>query len=115
MRSKPMILAALLLTAFLVNLDTLVNMALPAMVRPVHVTTTQLQWVVGLQSRFRRAADLRQPVRPVRPQGHAATPVPGFLDPDLTCLAAMAVACLAFSAAGSAARRCGSRRATMAP
>ena len=47
MRTKPMILAALLLAAFLVNLDTtLVNVALPAMVRQLHATTTQLQWVV---------------------------------------------------------------------
>jgi EmrB/QacA subfamily drug resistance transporter len=47
MRSKPMILLALLLAAFLVNLDTtLVNVALPAMVRQLHATTTQLQWVV---------------------------------------------------------------------
>jgi EmrB/QacA subfamily drug resistance transporter len=42
-----MILVALLLAAFLVNLDTtLVNVALPAMVRDLHATTTQLQWVV---------------------------------------------------------------------
>src|SRR6201981_3983091 len=47
MRSKPMILIALLLATFLVNLDTtLVNVALPAMVRQLHATTTQLQWVV---------------------------------------------------------------------
>src|SRR3984957_19366431 len=47
MRSKPTILVALLLAAFLVNLDTtLVNGALPAMVRELHATTTQLQWVV---------------------------------------------------------------------
>jgi EmrB/QacA subfamily drug resistance transporter len=47
MRSKPVILVALLLPAFLVNLDTtLVNVALPAMVRQLHTTTTQLQWVV---------------------------------------------------------------------
>ena len=47
MRSKPVILVALLLPAFLVNLDTnLVNVALPAMVRQLHATTTQLQWVV---------------------------------------------------------------------
>jgi EmrB/QacA subfamily drug resistance transporter len=47
MRSKPMILAALLLAAFLVNLDTtLVNVALPVLVRELHATTTQLQWVV---------------------------------------------------------------------
>jgi EmrB/QacA subfamily drug resistance transporter len=46
-RSKPLILVALLLAAFLVNLDTtLVNVALPALVRDLHATTTQLQWVV---------------------------------------------------------------------
>jgi len=42
-----MILVALLLAAFLVNLDTtMVNVALPAMVRQLHATTTQLQRVV---------------------------------------------------------------------
>jgi EmrB/QacA subfamily drug resistance transporter len=42
-----MILVALLFAAFLINLDTtLVNVALPAMVRELHATTTQLQWVV---------------------------------------------------------------------
>ena len=42
-----MILVALLLAAFLVNLDTtLVNVALPDLVRELHATTTQLQWVV---------------------------------------------------------------------
>jgi EmrB/QacA subfamily drug resistance transporter len=47
MRSKPVILVALLLATFLVNLDTMmVNVALPAMVRDLHATTTQLQWVV---------------------------------------------------------------------
>ena len=47
MRSKPMILVALLLAAFLVNLDTtLVNVALPALVRELHATTTGLLWVV---------------------------------------------------------------------
>src|SRR5580692_11524859 len=47
MRSKPVILVALLLGAFLINLDTtLVNVALPALVRELHATTTQLQWVV---------------------------------------------------------------------
>jgi EmrB/QacA subfamily drug resistance transporter len=47
MRSKPVILIALLLAAFLVNLDTtMVNVALPALVRELHATTTQLQWVV---------------------------------------------------------------------
>src|SRR5215472_2339667 len=47
MRSKPVILVALLLAAFVVNLDTtMVNVALPAMVRELGATTTQLQWVV---------------------------------------------------------------------
>src|SRR6195256_1529983 len=47
MRSKPMILVALLLAAFLINLDTtLVNVALPALVRERPATPTQLQWVV---------------------------------------------------------------------
>jgi EmrB/QacA subfamily drug resistance transporter len=42
-----MTLAALLLAAFLVNLDTtLVNVALPALVRELHATTAQLQWVI---------------------------------------------------------------------
>jgi len=47
MRSKPMVLAALLLASFLINLDTtIVNVALPTLVRELHATTTQLQWVV---------------------------------------------------------------------
>jgi EmrB/QacA subfamily drug resistance transporter len=47
MRSKTMILVALLLAAFVINLDTtLVNVALPSLVRELHATTTQLQWVV---------------------------------------------------------------------
>src|ERR1700730_10311192 len=47
MRSKAMILVALLFAAFVINLDTtIVNVALPAMVRQLHATTTQLQWVV---------------------------------------------------------------------
>src|SRR5438094_3127140 len=47
MRSKPMVLVALLLAAFAINLDTtMVNVALPSLVRELHATTTQLQWVV---------------------------------------------------------------------
>src|SRR5438046_10180384 len=47
MRSKPMILVALLLAAFAINLDTtMVNVALPSLVRELHATTTELQWVV---------------------------------------------------------------------
>jgi EmrB/QacA subfamily drug resistance transporter len=42
-----MILVALLLAAFAINLDTtMVNVALPSLVRELHATTTQLQWVV---------------------------------------------------------------------
>ena len=45
MRFKPMILAALLLAAFLVNLDTtLVNVALPAMVRQLATLTQSQGW-----------------------------------------------------------------------
>ena len=58
MRSKPMILVALLLAAFLVNLDTtLVNVALPAMVRQLRAT--HYSAAVGrrrLQPRVRRSA-----------------------------------------------------------
>src|SRR2546429_5921271 len=47
MRSKPMILVALLLGSFAINVDTtMVNVALPSLVRELHATTTQLQWVV---------------------------------------------------------------------
>src|SRR5512140_3027085 len=47
MRSKTTILVALLLAAFVITLDTtIVNVALPALVRELHATTTQLQWVV---------------------------------------------------------------------
>ena len=79
MRSKPMILVALLLAAFLVNLDTtLVNVALPALVRELHATTTQLQWVVDSyldrrRSRRRQPSPQQEPswpscpARPARP------------------------------------------------
>src|SRR3954453_17037538 len=44
---KPVVLLSLLLAAFVINLDTtIVNVALPALVRELHATTTQLQWVV---------------------------------------------------------------------
>lgn len=47
MRSKPLILIALLLAAFAINLDTtIVNVALPTLVRQLHASTSQLQWVV---------------------------------------------------------------------
>jgi len=45
--SKPLILVALLMASFVINLDTtLVNVALPALTRELGATTTQLQWVV---------------------------------------------------------------------
>src|SRR5579859_2771685 len=44
---KPLILLALLLAAFVINLDTtIVNVALPTLVRELHASTSQLQWVV---------------------------------------------------------------------
>jgi EmrB/QacA subfamily drug resistance transporter len=47
MRSKTLILAALVLAAFAVNLDTtIVNVALPTLVRDLRTTNSQLQWVV---------------------------------------------------------------------
>src|ERR671922_2487335 len=47
MRPKPMILVALLLAAFVINLDTtIVNVALPTLVRELHASNSQLQWVV---------------------------------------------------------------------
>src|SRR3984957_7829238 len=47
MRLKPLILIALLLAAFAVNLDTtIVNVALPTLVRELHASDSQLQWVV---------------------------------------------------------------------
>src|SRR5216110_210046 len=51
MRSKPMILVALLLAAFVINLDTtIVNVALPTLVRELHASTSQLQWIVDAYS-----------------------------------------------------------------
>lgn len=47
MRSKAVVLTSLLLASFAINLDTtIVNVALPSLVRELHATTTQLQWVV---------------------------------------------------------------------
>ena len=47
MRSKPVILLALLLAAFILNLDTtMVNVALPTLARDLHATNSQLQWVI---------------------------------------------------------------------
>ncbi len=47
MNRKPLILIALLLAAFVINLDTtIVNVALPSLVRQLHASNSQLQWVV---------------------------------------------------------------------
>src|SRR5438552_10628572 len=47
MRHKPLILASLLLATFLISVETmLVNVALPSLVRQLHATDSQLQWVV---------------------------------------------------------------------
>src|SRR5919205_2130587 len=46
-KSKPLILVSLLLAAFVINLDTtIVNVALPTLVRELHASNSQLQWVV---------------------------------------------------------------------
>src|SRR5712691_2976964 len=48
---RPLILVSLLLAAFVINLDiTIVNVALPTLVRELHASTTQLQWVVDAYS-----------------------------------------------------------------
>src|SRR3954470_24987894 len=45
--SKPLVLTALLVASFAINLDTtLVNVALPTLTRELGATTAQLQWVV---------------------------------------------------------------------
>src|ERR671935_1859607 len=47
MKRKPLILISLLLAAFVINLDTtIVNVALPTLVRELHASNTQLQWIV---------------------------------------------------------------------
>src|SRR5437588_2614054 len=47
MRNRPLILPSLLLAAFAINLDTtIVNVALPTLVRTLHASNAQLQWIV---------------------------------------------------------------------
>jgi EmrB/QacA subfamily drug resistance transporter len=47
MNRKPLILVSLLLAAFVINLETtIVNVALPTLVRELHASDSQLQWVV---------------------------------------------------------------------
>src|SRR5690242_6068105 len=49
--SKPLVLTALLVASFAINLDTtLVNVALPTQTRQLGATTAQLQWVVDAYS-----------------------------------------------------------------
>ena len=44
---RPLILVSLLLAAFVINLDiTIVNVAIPTLVRELHASNSQLQWVV---------------------------------------------------------------------
>jgi len=46
-RNKPAILLSLLMAALLINLETtMVNVALPILVKELHATTNQLQWIV---------------------------------------------------------------------
>jgi EmrB/QacA subfamily drug resistance transporter len=45
--AKPLILTSLVLAAFAINLDTtIVNVALPTLVRNLHASTIQLEWIV---------------------------------------------------------------------
>src|ERR1700759_410619 len=47
MKRTPLILVSLLLAAFVINLDTtIVNVALPSLVRELHASDSQLQWGV---------------------------------------------------------------------
>jgi EmrB/QacA subfamily drug resistance transporter len=47
MRNRALILLSLLLAAFAINLDTtIVNVALPTLVRELHASNSELQWVV---------------------------------------------------------------------
>jgi EmrB/QacA subfamily drug resistance transporter len=46
-KRKPLILISLLLAAFVINLDTtIVNVGLPTLVRELHASNSQLQWIV---------------------------------------------------------------------
>src|SRR5271156_3079285 len=46
-RRRPLILVALLVAAFAINLDTtIVNVALPTLVRELHASNSELQWIV---------------------------------------------------------------------
>jgi MFS family permease len=75
MQRKSLILAALLLAAFAINLDTtIVNVALPTLVRELDASTTQLEWIVDAYNLMfaRPGARCGQPRRPGRAQRRAA-------------------------------------------
>src|SRR6195256_38730 len=51
MQRSPLILVSLLIAAFVINLDiTIVNVALPTLVRELHASNSQLQWGVDAYS-----------------------------------------------------------------
>ena len=53
MKPKPLILTSLLLAAFVINVDTtIVNVALPTLVRELHASNAQLQWIVDAYNLF---------------------------------------------------------------
>jgi EmrB/QacA subfamily drug resistance transporter len=59
MNRKPLILIALLLAAFAINLDTtIVNVALPKLALELHASNSQLQWVVDAFNLFFAASVL---------------------------------------------------------
>ena len=75
MQRKPLILGSLLLAAFAINLDTtIVNVALPTLVRELHASTTELVWIVDAYNLVFAALVLGggQPRRPGRAKGRAA-------------------------------------------
>src|SRR5207249_8844829 len=50
-RRNGLVLFALCLAAFIINMDvTIVNVTLPSLVRQLHATTTNLQWIVDAYS-----------------------------------------------------------------
>jgi EmrB/QacA subfamily drug resistance transporter len=58
-KNKPLILVSLLLATFLINVDTtIVNVALPTLVRELHASNSQLQWVVDAFNLFFAASVL---------------------------------------------------------
>jgi hypothetical protein len=76
---KRLVLVALLLAAYMINLDTtIVNVALPTLVRELHASTVQLEWIVDAYNMMFAAFVLAagNPRRPGRPQGRAADRTP---------------------------------------